>query len=90
MCFAYRRYEDKSVTSMGLGGEYMNLDDTTLIKAGNFQYLLRPETVESVFIAWRMTGDPRYRDVAWRIFTAIKRLQVEWSGGFHGVQDVRM
>ena len=68
----------------------MNLDDTNVVKAGNFQYLLRPETAESVFIAWRMTGDLRYRDAAWRIFTAIKRLQVEWSGGFHGLQDVRL
>jgi hypothetical protein len=48
---------------------------------GNFRYLLRPEVAESVFVAWRMTGDERYRHVAWRIFGAIKLLQVEWSGG---------
>ena len=84
------RYEDESVTSTGLGGEYMQLDDSSSQMAGNFQYLLRPETVESVFVAWRTSGDERYRDAAWRIFTAVQRLQVEWSGGFHGVHDVRL
>ena len=50
---------------------------------------MRPETVESVFIAWRVTRDPKWRLAAWDIFTALKRLQVK-SGGFHGVVDVRM
>jgi len=30
------RYEDASVTSVGLGGEYMNLDDGSLDIPGNF------------------------------------------------------
>ena len=83
-------YEDASVTSTGLGGEFMNLDDMSVDLPGNFQYLLRPETAESVFVAWRMTGDQRYRDAAWRIFTAILQLQVKGGGGFHGVEDVRL
>ena len=78
------------MTGTGLGGEYMRLDEGSSHMDGNFQYLLRPETVESVFVAWRVTGDERYRDAAWRIFTAIQRLQVEWSGGFHGLHDVRL
>lgn len=53
------------------------------------RYLLRPETVESVFIAWRVTRDPKWRQAAWDIFTALKRLQVK-GGGFHGVLDVRL
>lgn len=84
-----RRYEHESVSSTGLGAEDLYLHDIDS-PPGNFQYLLRPETVESVFVAWRLTGDTRYRDAAWRIFGAIKRLQVEWNGGFHGLEDVRM
>ncbi len=83
------RYDHESVSSTGLGAEVIYLDNNEL-PPGNFQYLLRPETAESVFVAWRLTGDTRYRDAAWRIFGAIKRLQVEWSGGFHGLEDVRM
>ncbi|KAF9440709.1 glycoside hydrolase family 47 protein [Macrolepiota fuliginosa MF-IS2] len=32
-----------------------------------------PETVESLFIAYRLTGDERYRDHGWNIFQAIEK-----------------
>jgi hypothetical protein len=50
--------------------------------SGEYNYYLRPETVESVFIAWRSTRDPKWRKAAWDIFTALKKLQVS-GGGFH-------
>ncbi|KAF8155072.1 hypothetical protein K438DRAFT_1973944 [Mycena galopus ATCC 62051] len=31
-----------------------------------------PEIAESVFLAWRLTRDPRYRTYAWSIFSAIE------------------
>lgn len=42
-----------------------------------------PETVESLFIAFRLTGDPKYRDYGWQIFEAIdKHCKVpEYKGG---------
>lgn len=35
----------------------------TKIKGNN--YVLRPETVESLYILWRTTGDSRYREWGW-------------------------
>lgn len=35
------------------------------------RYLLRPEAIESVFILYRITGDPTYREAAWNMWTAI-------------------
>ena len=32
--------------------------------------LLRPETVESLFVLWRTTGNQRYREWGWAIFQA--------------------
>jgi mannosyl-oligosaccharide alpha-1,2-mannosidase len=32
----------------------------------------RPEAIESVFILYRITGDPALQDAAWRMFTAIR------------------
>lgn len=32
------------------------------------KYLLRPETIESLFYLWRYTGDTMYRDWGWSIF----------------------
>ena len=38
---------------------------------GDARYILRPEAIESVFILYRITGDDRYLDAAWNMFTAI-------------------
>lgn len=37
-------------------------------------YLLRPEAIESVFYLWRITGDEVWRDTAWEMFIAIKKV----------------
>lgn len=34
-------------------------------------YILRPETIESYYHGWRLTGDPKYREWAWEAFQAI-------------------
>ncbi|CAI6338895.1 unnamed protein product [Periconia digitata] len=35
------------------------------------RYLLRPEAIESVFVLYRITGDAKYQDAAWDMWTAI-------------------
>ncbi|KAJ7609517.1 glycoside hydrolase [Roridomyces roridus] len=52
------------------------------------RYMLRPEISESVFLAWRLTGDPRYRSYAWDIFSAIERHCRLPGGGYATVFDV--
>lgn len=48
----------------------------------------RPETVESLFIAYRLTGDTRYRDYGWNIFQSIeKHCRIE-SGGYATILNV--
>jgi endoplasmic reticulum Man9GlcNAc2 1,2-alpha-mannosidase len=34
--------------------------------------MLRPEILESVFIAWRLTGEQKYRDFAWNVYQSIE------------------
>ncbi|KAF8657971.1 hypothetical protein AX16_002132 [Volvariella volvacea WC 439] len=56
------------------------------------RYILRPETVESLFIAYRLTGDQKYRDYGWRIFNSIEKYCKLANGGyasFLNVDDVR-
>eukprot|EP01128_Nolandella_sp_AFSM9_P001907 TRINITY_DN1230_c0_g1_i1.p1 TRINITY_DN1230_c0_g1~~TRINITY_DN1230_c0_g1_i1.p1 ORF type:complete len:599 (-),score=119.11 TRINITY_DN1230_c0_g1_i1:208-2004(-) len=46
-------------------------------------YILRPETVESLFILYRVTGDQKYREWGWKIFLAIEkhcRTDIAYSG----------
>ncbi|KAF2459644.1 glycoside hydrolase family 47 protein [Lineolata rhizophorae] len=37
------------------------------------RYILRPEAIESVFILYRITGEPRFQESAWDMFTAIMK-----------------
>lgn len=49
---------------------------------------LRPETIESLFIAFRLTGDERFRNFGWEIFQAIEtHCRVE-TGGYSSVWNV--
>jgi len=52
------------------------------------RYILRPETVESLFLAYRMTGDKKYREWGWDIFQAIEKHCKVPTGGYVGVNDV--
>ncbi|KAJ7022347.1 glycoside hydrolase [Mycena alexandri] len=52
------------------------------------RYMLRPEISESVFLAYRLTGDPRYRAYAWDIFSAIEHHCRLPEGGYATVLDV--
>eukprot|EP00033_Pygsuia_biforma_P001269 GCRY01001435.1.p1 GENE.GCRY01001435.1~~GCRY01001435.1.p1 ORF type:complete len:550 (-),score=66.80 GCRY01001435.1:167-1816(-) len=66
-CFeTYRR------TPSGLGpeiSEFGNDDDFTTMAP---HYILRPETVESIFVLYRLTGDEMYIDMGWAIFEALQ------------------
>ena len=52
--------------------------------------ILRPETVESLYIAFQLTGDPIYREWGWQIFEAFRaRCQVDGgAGGYAGIDDI--
>lgn len=51
------------------------------------RYKGRPETIESVFYMYRITGDPKWQDYGWRIFTSWVKHSLT-SVGFADVQDV--
>ncbi|EER25115.1 endoplasmic reticulum mannosyl-oligosaccharide 1,2-alpha-mannosidase, putative [Coccidioides posadasii C735 delta SOWgp] len=40
-------------------------------KIGDARYILRPEAIESVFVLYRVTGDPSFLEKAWKMFNAI-------------------
>lgn len=51
--------------------------------------LLRPETVESIFILYRYTKDPIYREWGWSIFKSLVHNGRVPGGGYSGIRDVR-
>ncbi|KAM0438918.1 hypothetical protein ACHAPT_001679 [Fusarium lateritium] len=38
------------------------------------RYILRPEAIESIFIMYRITGDPSWMDKAWTMFETIEKV----------------
>jgi len=50
-----------------VGGGYFYVNDA------DAHNILRPETVESLFILWKVTGDPKYRERSWQIFRAFEQ-----------------
>ncbi|KAH3968517.1 alpha-1,2-Mannosidase [Parastagonospora nodorum] len=51
------------IESAGLQPGFTSIEDP--------RFLLRPEAIESVFILYRITGDPTLQDAAWRMFEAV-------------------
>ncbi len=56
---------------------------------GESHYLLRPEVVESIFILWRITKDPKYRRWGYEIALNIEKHCKIPSGGYAGLADVK-
>lgn len=50
--------------------------------------LLRPETVESLLIMYRVTGDEKWREAGWEIFKAFNTTSRVPDGGFTTIHDV--
>lgn len=90
-------YETYARTATGLGPEiaHFNTDpsvqDDFTIKPADAHNLQRPETVESLFILWRITKNPVYREWGWKIFESFQKYtKLEDDGGYVGIQDVRL
>ncbi|KAF2790735.1 glycoside hydrolase family 47 protein [Melanomma pulvis-pyrius CBS 109.77] len=61
-----------------------------IVKPADAHNLQRPETVESLFYMWRITGDEIYREWGWEMFESfVKHTSVKDDGGFSSVNDVR-
>jgi hypothetical protein len=43
------------------------------VKPADAHALLRPEAVESLFVMWKTTGDPVWRERAWAVFRSLER-----------------
>jgi Glycosyl hydrolase family 47 len=50
--------------------------------------MLRPETIESLFMLWRATGKQHYREWGWQIFRALEMHARLESGGYASIESV--
>lgn len=58
------------------------------VKNNDVHNLQRPETVETLFYMWRITGDVKYREWGWDMFKSFMNYTaVEGGGGFTSLSD---
>lgn len=70
------------------GHDFAGRDDF-IIKGGDSHNLQRPETVESLFYMWRITGEERYRNWGWEMFQSfMKWTDVGDGSGYSSLSSV--
>ncbi|KAF6841261.1 mannosyl-oligosaccharide -alpha-mannosidase [Colletotrichum musicola] len=58
------------------------------VHSNDVHNLQRPETVESLFYMWRITGEQKYRDWGWEMFKSfVNYTAVEDGGGFTSLSN---
>lgn len=62
-----------------------------IVKPLDAHNLQRPETVESLFMMWRITNDPIYREWGWEIFNAFRNYTILDDGeGYSSLDNVNI
>lgn len=90
-------YEAYKAQATGIGPEVMTFvtnphaaaaKKTSIVPWNhNANYILRPEAVEALFYAYRLTGDTKYQDMGWEMFQAMER-HCKVAAGYTGLRDV--
>jgi len=84
---AWTCYNFYQSTPTKLAGENYFFNPGQDMSVGTSWNIMRPETVESLFYLWRLTGNKTYQEWGWNIFEAFeKNSRVE--GGYVGLKDV--
>ncbi|XP_035207175.1 mannosyl-oligosaccharide 1,2-alpha-mannosidase IA-like [Stegodyphus dumicola] len=81
---------DRTATKIGPESfRFSDASEARALKQNEKYYIQRPEVIESYFILWRVTKDPKYRQWGWEAAQAIdKHCRVD--GGFTGLKNVYM
>ncbi|XP_002519694.2 mannosyl-oligosaccharide 1,2-alpha-mannosidase MNS3 [Ricinus communis] len=85
---AYFQTKEYSEDGLDGGNKSSKFIDDVIIKHADRHNLLRPETVESLFVLYRITEDPKYREWGWQIFEAFEKYTKVQSGGYSSLDDV--
>ncbi|KAJ8443412.1 hypothetical protein Cgig2_024189 [Carnegiea gigantea] len=85
---AYFHIEDFFEGGLHGGNKSSEYSNDIIIKPADRHNLLRPETVESLFVLHRITEDPKYREWGWQIFEAFEKYTKVDSGGYTSLDDV--
>lgn len=80
--------EFKPANQPGYTGDFVGKEDY-VVKPTDSHNLQRPETVESLFYFWRITGDEKYRMWGWEMFRSfVQHTALEDYSGYSSINDV--
>ena len=65
----------------------VNIQHVQDLSVGTSWNILRPETIESLFYLWRLTGNKTYQEWGWNIFQAFEK-NSRIDSGYVGLKDV--
>ncbi|ESW19892.1 hypothetical protein PHAVU_006G164400 [Phaseolus vulgaris] len=85
---AYFHTKDFSEEGHDGGNKSSEFVNDIIIRPADRHNLLRPETVESLFVLYRITEDPKYREWGWQIFEAFEKHTKVDTGGYCSLDDV--
>ena len=82
-------FPDANLASGRAGREKVHaLGDDLLVKAKDAHHVLRPETAESLYVLWRVTGEEEWRDAGWEMWRAWENHARVATGGYAGLRSV--
>ncbi|XP_047269635.1 mannosyl-oligosaccharide 1,2-alpha-mannosidase MNS1 isoform X2 [Capsicum annuum] len=84
---AWTCYNFYQSTPTKLAGENYSFGKSQDMTVGTSWNILRPETVESLFYLWRLTGNKTYQEWGWNIFQAFEK-NSRIKSGYVGLKDV--
>ncbi len=86
---AYTCYQMYARSKSGLSPEFVRFDNRNddFATGSAPYYILRPETVETLFVLYHLTKDPVYREWGWEIFQAIEE-HCKTEAGYAAIQNV--
>lgn len=83
--FRTKEFSEQGHEGGNTSSEYTN---DIIIRPADRHNLLRPETVESLFVLYRITEDLKYREWGWQIFEAFEKYTKIDTGGYSSLDDV--
>ena len=81
----YRLYAESPT---GIGPEIVEFEEDGHYTVRDPKYILRPETIESIFYMYRYTHDEKYREWGWKIAQAIQSTCRTPNGAFSSLYHV--
>ncbi|KAJ2857377.1 mannosyl-oligosaccharide alpha-1,2-mannosidase [Coemansia erecta] len=85
--FRYLDRESNLQPSFSVSDQIRRPDGDILVAHLDRHNLLRPETIESLFLLWRITGETKWREYGWQIFECFEKWAKLESGGYASLDD---